>query len=186
LEPRQKAELPMTTYQLAEQYRVGLPIALYNMQTWWIRFCQVIRRVLLGIVICAVLFLLVVVALFLYQYLIVFDGQVPDLQERLLLSLPGTIIGLFGCVECMMVRYMLAQRVPASLLVCTDGLLEIRPKEVNVTRWDEVKGTLQGPGLAKRKSYKLHRSKRKPLLFGENFEDVEGLADLVRQQIQKG
>src|SRR3981081_3855767 len=66
LEPGQRAELSMTTYQLAEQYRVGSPIALYNMQPWWIHFYQVIRRVLLGTVICAVLFVLVVVALFFY------------------------------------------------------------------------------------------------------------------------
>ncbi len=176
----------MESVQRTELYQVGQLLALYNMQPWWIRFCRVIRRVLLGIVIFVVFFLLVIVALFLYQYLIVFDGQVPDLQERLILSLPGFISDLLSCVGCMIVRNMFAQRVPASLLVCTEGLLEVRPKQIDVTRWDEIRGTLQGPGLAKRKSYKLHRIKRKPLLFGENFEDVEGLASLVRQQIQKG
>jgi hypothetical protein len=218
LEPGQRAELSMTTYHLAEQYRVGSPIALYNMQPWWIRFCQVIRRILLGTVMCAVLFVLVVVALFFYQYLIVFGGQMPDLQDRLLLSLPGFINGLLGCGACMITRDIIAQMVPASFLVCTEGLLKILPKQVDVTCWDEVRGTLQEidlpsgiyiyvvtriyvyvvirwneerglpqePGLGKRKSYKLYRKKRKPLVFGEVFEDMESLTNLIRQQLPKG
>ena len=186
LEPGERAELSMTTYQLAEQYRVGSPIALYNMQLWWVRCCQVIQRILLGTVICAVLFVLVALALFFYQYLIVFGGHIPDLQERLLLSLPGTINGLLGCVGCMIARDIIAKRVPASFLVCTEGLLKILPKQVDVTRWDEVRGTLHGPGLAKRKSYKLYRKNRKPLVFGEVFEDMESLTNLIRQQLPKG
>ncbi|HEU5376519.1 MAG TPA: hypothetical protein VFV38_13845 [Ktedonobacteraceae bacterium] len=43
---------------------MGSPIALYTMQTWWMLFCQVIRRVLLARVTGAVLFLFVMLALF--------------------------------------------------------------------------------------------------------------------------
>jgi hypothetical protein len=186
LEPGQRAELSMATYQLAEQYRVGSPIALYNMQLRWVRFWQVFRRILLGMVICAVLYVLVVVALFFYQYLIVFGGHIPDLQERLIWSLPGIVSTLITFFWCMMIRNTIVQMIPASFLVCTEGLLEIRPKQVDVTRWDEVRGTLHGPGLAKRKSYKLYRINRKPLVFGEAFEDIESLADLIRQQLPKG
>lgn len=185
MEPRQRVRLSIATYHLAEQYHLGLPSALYNMQPWWIRFYQIIGRVLLGTVICAVLFLVVVVALSFYQYLVVFGGQVPDLQERLILSLPGTFIGVFGCIGCMVIRSMIAQRVPVSLLVCTEGLLEIRPQQVDVTRWEEVRGFLQGPKLGKKKRYQLNRINRKPLLFGETFESIEELANLVRQYTQK-
>jgi hypothetical protein len=189
LEPGERAELSVTTYQLAEQYRVGSPIALYNMQLRWVRFWQVFRRILLGMVICEVLFFVVVVALFFYQYLIVFGGQIPDLQERLLLSFPGFFNGLLSGVFCMISRDIIAKGVPASFLVCTEGLLEIHPKQVDVTRWDEVRevrGPLPEPGLGKRKSYKLYRINRKPLVFGEAFEDIESLADLIRQQLPKG
>ncbi len=184
LEPEQRAKFSSLTYQLAEQYHVGLPLALYNMQPQWIRIFQVLRRVLLGVVIGTVLFLLIVVVLFSYQYLVVFAGQIPDLHARLLLSLPGTVNGLLGCIACMIFRNIIAQQVPASFLVCTEGALKIYPKQVDVTRWDEVKEPLQGPGLGKKKRYDLYRINRKPLFFGENFEDVEGLANLVRQQIE--
>jgi hypothetical protein len=65
-------------------------------------------------------------------------------------------------------------------------VLEIRPKGVDVTRWNEVKGTLRGSEVEGRKRYKLSRVNRKPLVFGEAFEDLEGLADLVKQQIARG
>lgn len=175
----------MTTYQLAEQYHAGSPIALYNMQPWWIHFYQVIRRILLGTVICAMLFIIVMVALFFYQYLVVFGSQIPDLQERLILSLPGIVIGLLGCGACLIFRNIIAQKVPASFLVCTDGLLEIHPKQVDVTRWDEMRGPLQELGLGKRKSYKLYRKNREPLVFGETFEGIESLVDLIKQQFLK-
>lgn len=185
MEPGQRSEFSPTTCQLAEQYRMGKPIALYNMQLRWIRFYQMLRRVLLGTVVGAILFLVVVIALFFSEYLIVFAGHVPDLQERLLLSLPGTIIGLLGCGECLVMREMIARRVPAAFLVCTEGLLEIRPGQVDVTRWDEIRGPLQESRAGKRKRYKLSRTNRKPLLFGETFEDTKGLADLIRQQFLK-
>lgn len=184
MEAKQRTELSTIPSQLAEQHRVGSPIALYQMQPWWIHFYQVVRRVLLGTVLCAVLFLLVVVALFFYQYLIVFGGHIPDLQERLMLSLPGTVIGLLGCGACLLIRDLIAQKVPASFLVCTEGLLEIHPKQVDVTRWNEIRGPLQESGSGTKKSYKLHRKSHKPLLFGETFEDAESLADLIRQRIQ--
>jgi hypothetical protein len=49
-----------------------------------------------------------------------------------------------------------------------------------------VKGTLRGSEVEGRKRYKLSRVNRKPLVFGEAFEDLEGLADLVKQQIARG
>lgn len=185
MEPRQRKELSVTSYHLAEQYRIGLPIAFYDMRPEWIRFFQVIRCVLLSAIIGAVLFFLAIITLFFYQYLVVFNHQIPGLEEKLILSFPGTIIGLIGCIECIVVRSMLIRRVPASILVCTEGLLEILPKEVDVTRWDEIQGPLQEPGLEKRKHYKLYRKNRKPLFFGDSFEDVEDLAGLVRQYVRE-
>ncbi len=185
MEPGQRAELPMTTYYLAEHYRVGQPLALYSMHPWWVRFCFVCRQVLLGAVICAVLFVLVVVALSLSQYLTEGRVQGEDLQWRFILALPGFIGGLIGGVEAMLLRYIIGQKVPTSLLLCTEGLLAIHPKEVDVTHWNEVRGGLQGPGFGKKKRYTLERLNRKPLLFGEAFEDLEGLADLIRQYTQK-
>jgi len=182
----QRIELPLAMYQLSEQYHAGSPIALYNMQPQWVHLYQTIRRVLLGIVICAIVFMLVGIALFFYQYLIVFAGKIPDLEERLILSLPGIIIGLFGCGACITIREIITQKIPTSLLVCTEGLLEIHPKQVDVTRWDEVSEPLQEIGLGKRRNYKLYRKDRKPLFLGETFENLESLINLVRQQILKG
>ncbi|MBA2677071.1 MAG: hypothetical protein H0U76_01525 [Ktedonobacteraceae bacterium] len=181
MEPGPKAELPSTAYHLAERYRVGQPLALYTMHPWWVRFCAVCRQILLGVVICAVLFVLVVVALFLFQYLIGVFDQGDELQSRLTFGLPGIIIGLMGCVEAMVMRSMIGQKVPISLLLCTEGLLAIHPKKVEVTHWNEVRGDLQGPGFGKKKRYTLQRLNRKPLLLNEAFEDLEGLVDLVRQ-----
>lgn len=84
----------------------------------------------------------------------------------------------------MIFRNIIAQQVPASFLVCTEGLLKMDPKQVDVTHWDEIKEPLQGTGVGKSKRYQINRINRKPLVFGDNFEGAEGLADLIRQQIQ--
>lgn len=184
LEAGHRADLLMRIYQLAEQYHVGSPLELYNMQPTWIHFCQMLRRVLLGAAICMMLFIVVVIALFLYQYFIVYRGQMPDLQERVILGLPGIIIGLLGSSICLMIRAIIVQIIPASLLICTEGLLEIRPNQIRVTFWNEVNGSLQECRSGTRRSYKLYRINRKPLLFGENFENIEELASLIKQRTE--
>lgn len=184
LESEQRATASSLTYQLAEQYHMGLPIELYHMQPQWIRFCRVIQSVVLGAVICVALFLLIIIIFFFYQYLIVYAGHIPDLQTRLTLGLPGVISGSIGGIGCLLIRNTITQRVPASLLICTEGLLEIYPKRVVVTRWNEVNGLSRGLKSGKRKVYQLSRIKRKPLIFGEAFENVEDLVNLISQQTQ--
>ncbi len=199
MEAERRTELPFATDQLVEQFQLGQPLALYNMHLQWIRFCQVIKQVLLGIIICMILFTLVLMTIFLYQYLtlltqhpanlpdrIVLADQFADLRWRFIISTPALITSLLGCVGCMIGRYMIAQNIPVTLLVCTEGLLEMRPKEVAITHWNEIRGMLKESGSGKRKSYQLARINRKPILFSEVFEDLEGLVNLVRQQINKG
>lgn len=152
------AELSMTTCQLAEQYQVGQPLGFYHMHPWWIRSCRIIMHVLLSVAIIVLLFVLILLAIFFYQYLTLPEDQLVDLRWRLLFALPGLTIGLVGCAAFLMLRQIFAQRIPTSLLVCTEGILEIRPKTVDVTRWDEVKGTLQGPGMGEKRRYTLVRS----------------------------
>ncbi len=182
MESGQRVKFPLAMEQLAEQYRVGQPLALYNMHPRWLHFWKVFRHGLLGMVIFVAIVLLVSQTIFLHQ---LFTGQIPYLQTRLILDLTGTSIGLMGCVTWLSMRHMIAQSLPTSILVCTEGLLEIRPKGVEVTRWDEVKWLHQETRLGKKKHYTLYRIKRKPFSFGEIFEDVEGLADLVSQYTQK-
>lgn len=198
MEAEPGAELPLITYQLAEQYQLGQPLALFTMPPRWVHSFQIIKCALLCLVIGLALYVLVFDALFLSQYLILFSHppsnvaeqirlqeQVADLSWRFMLSLPGMIIAMIGCIAFILVRSMLVRELPASLLVCSEGLLEIRPGETGVTRWNEVRGTLQETPLRKSKKYKLDRINRKSLTFGESFEDVERLAGLIRQHIQK-
>ncbi len=49
--------------------------------------------------------------------------------------------------------------------------------------WEEVTALRSVQETTKRKKYMLSRINRKSLVFGEAFEDLEGLADLVRQHI---
>jgi hypothetical protein len=167
-------------YQLAEQHGVGLPLALYNIKPQWTRFLNFINRFLLICVLCAVLFVLTVFSIFLNQ---VMERQIVDVQWRLTISFPGTIVGLFGCGYCMFIRYMITQRFPRSVLVCTEGLLVISLKKVEVTHWDEVRRLLEVPEFGKRKSYMLSRINRDSLTFNNIYEDVDGLIDLIRQHI---
>ncbi|GCE12015.1 DUF6585 family protein [Tengunoibacter tsumagoiensis] len=179
MEPGQQNDLSMTTHDLAEQYQVGQPLARYTMFPQWIRFWQVYRRLLLDFIIFSILIALAIVLLFLAP---LFQGQIGDLQFRLLLGLAGIISGLIGCVNWLLKRNMIAQSIPTSLLVCTKGLLAISLKAVDVTLWDEVIGTLQIE-TGKRKRYKLQRINRKPLTFHDAYEDSEALVDLIRQQL---
>jgi hypothetical protein len=183
LKPKQHIEPSQIFAQLAEQYHMGSPIELYPMKSWVIHFYQVVRRMLLGTVICALLFLMGIVALFFYQYLMVFGGHIPDLGDRLLFGLPGITIGLLGCGTCLLASKVIAQKIPTSLLVCTEGLLELSPKQVHVTHWSEIKKPLLEYKKGKRKVYTIYRSPRNPLIFSEAFEDAEGLADLIRQRM---
>jgi len=185
LESGQRAQFSTQTHQLAEQYHMGSPIGLYNMQPRWIRIYQMLQRVLLGVVICTALFLLTIAIFFFYQYLLAFANQIPDISEKLMLSLPGIVTGLIGCIGCIIMRNIIAQRVPASFLVCTEGLLEMYPGQIVVTRWAEVEELLQG-FRSKKKVYQLIRKNRKPLFFTEVFENLEDLADLVNQHIKRG
>ena len=182
MESIQRAEFPVTTYQLAEQYQVGQPLALHNMHSWWVRILRAFSHVLLGAVICMIFFMLILFAILLSQ---VIEGQIANLPLRLMVGLPGIITGLIACIGCLIMRNIIARRIPTSFLVYTGGLLEIRPKEVDVTHWDEVIEILQVSRLGEKKRYTFSRINRKPLFFGEAFEDIEGLANLVRQQIKK-
>jgi hypothetical protein len=178
VEAGSKAELPATTYHLAEQYHVGQPLALHTMRPGWKRFWLVFANILLGAAICAVLGLLANVAFFLFQEI---EGQDPD---ELLMLVSVTLI-LLGCAACMVYRGLIVRNAPVSLLVCTEGMLKIRPKEVDVTRWDEVRGTLHELRLEGRMIYRLDRINRKPIRFGEVFENMEDLVNVVRQQLQR-
>jgi hypothetical protein len=178
MESRQEVEHPRIMDQLAEQHQVGQPLALYNIHPQWKRTINLINRFSLIITVCAVLFVLVVFSIFFYQ---VIENQIVDVQGRLLMSLPGTIVGLLGCGQLMFARYMITQWLPISCLVCTEGLLVISRKKVEVTHWNEVRGFLEVPGSGKRKSYRLYRINRKLLTFSNIYEDTDGLADLVRQ-----
>lgn len=184
MEARHRADLLLRSYQLAEQYHVGSPLELYHMQPRWIHFCQMLRRVCLGAALCMMLLIVVVLGLFLYQYVIIYRGQMPDLQERFLLGFPGIMMGGLGSGIGLVMREVIARRVPTSLLICTEGFLEIRPNQISVTFWNEVKGSLQEYRSGTRRSYKLYRINRKPLLFGENFENLEELASLIKQRIE--
>ncbi|WP_126579195.1 hypothetical protein [Tengunoibacter tsumagoiensis] len=183
-EPEQKTELPVTAYQLAELHQVGQPLACYDMRPQWIRIWQAYRDMLLRVVICVLLFALAAILIFLSE---VFQGQIQDPQLRLSVGLVGIIPCFFSGVEWLIMKHMVAREIPASLLVCTKGLIVIYPKVVDVLHWDEVKGPLiVEERKKKRKSYKLRRIKGEPLVFNDAYEDSESLIELVRQQIQRG
>lgn len=175
-------DLPFTTYRLAEQYQIGQLLALYRMHPWWVRFCRIITHILLILAIGVVLFLLMLLALFLFFIL---HNQTLDWRGKTFLALPGLICGFMGVVGSLIARNMITRKIPATLLVCTEGLLMLYPKTIDVTYWSEVRGILQGSEPGESKKYKLNRLRRKPLLIGKAFENTDGLADLIRQQMLK-
>ena len=105
--------------------------------------------------------------------------DMSDLQIRGLMAFGGLIPNLLLCVG---IRSIISQNLPLSLLVCTKGILAIRPKEVDVTYWTEVNGDLDRLELGKRTRYSLFRFNRKPIRFYDDaFEHVEKLIDLIEQ-----
>lgn len=193
MELKQTEELPVSMYRMAEQYQIGKPVALYNMRPLALRLYRILDRFMWGSFFFVVLFLLVLFGLFFYQYLplllqnptsiaerTLLEDQVLEMRLRVLLALPGVFIGCMSWVMFVIQRRMITQAYPMSFLVGMEGMLRICPKEIDVTRWDEVTYLVK----MSKESYLLGRVKRKSLEFGNALEDVDGLADLVGQFVK--
>lgn len=188
--------ISIEAYQLVEEYQVGLPLALYNMRPKALRIYKWYSRIMLvggfGLLLEGVIGALVT----LYQLLplssqhptgpygaLELDEQISHLQNQLIEDLIPLMLGFMYSVGAIVQKRIIARGLPVYVLVCTEGLLRVDPKKVDVTRWEEVTGFYKMPGTRK-KSYRLMRLGRKTLSFGEALEDVEGLADLIRRQIK--
>ncbi|MBA2681765.1 MAG: hypothetical protein H0U76_25640 [Ktedonobacteraceae bacterium] len=189
-------ELPPETYQWGEDYELGCPLAVYNTRERVLRRYKMLNRLMLGTAIGVFLIGLMAVLVYAYQLqllksqhpLTIHDAlllqtQTFHIQDALIESLIPLFLGFLYAVGALVQMRIVARGLPASLLVYTGGLLEVCPKKVDVTRWEDVTGLLRVPGMKKRKSYRLSRRHRKALIFGEALEDVEGLVNQIRQYI---
>lgn len=192
MDSEQMRGLPVAMYQLAEQHQAGQPLALYNTHVFMLRLIR-LYKIICYIAITACIFAFV--AEFITLLLSVTQLQIlhshDPLEEQRIYLQNIVINNLFPLVLSLIVGIgivvnirMVARYFPTSILACTEGLLMICPKEVEVTRWDEITSILSIPGITRRKSYMLSRINRKPLTLGTALEDVEGLIDLIKQHIE--
>lgn len=181
-------------FQLAEEYQVGQPLACHTTRLQVLRTYKWYSRIMLigamGLFLIGLIILLVTLSHLLLlnsQHPIDFsealkrDTQISYLRNQLIEDLIPVLLGFIYGVGAIVQIRLIAHGFPASVFVCTEGFLLVRPQKVDVTRWNEVTDFQRVPGTRKKK-YRLNRINRKPLFFGEALEDVEGLAGLIRQQ----
>lgn len=176
-------EIPDEASHLALTHQLGQPIAFYRFPLFWLRLCLYVPRAFLFIALCLFVLRLSLDIMWFVQLQTVHD------EEQMLTLQNNLIVGLFAALFMapLLIGFLvyvirtLSRTIPRYLLVCREGLLCVFPKGTDVTRWSEVTGVFKPA----RRHYRLLRAERKPLSFGYPLENVEGLADLVKQYIKK-
>jgi len=176
---RHVSAISLEAYRMGADFQVGLPLAFYTVRPQVIRRYQRWNLVMLIGAIC--LFLAGLLAV-LYQAMLL-EKQVTHTPNALIESLLPLTLGFIQGLGAIAQMRLVARMLPVSVLVCTEGLLLIRPKKVDVTRWEEVTALCSMQETARGKKYMLSRINRKSLVFGEALEDVEGLVNQIRQYI---
>lgn len=191
----QSGSLPVIsyeTYQLAEKYQVGSPLGFYNMRPQVLCWYKWSGRIMLIVSLC-VFFIGLIAFLITFSQLQLLSSKSPvgsygaseqglsisHLHNQLVIDLTPLLLGLICSVGAIIQMLMIANKLPASVLVCTKGLLRINPKKVDVTFWDEVTGLYR---LAQ--TYQFIRINREPLSLGNALQDVDGLVVLIKQHIK--
>lgn len=190
----QAINIPIEAYQLVESYQLGLPLALHNTRPQMLRRYIIPNRVMLCVGIFTFLVGLAFVLIDVYQLqvlnsqhpvnpynAITIEEQISQIQNHLVEALLPLVLGFIYGMGALIQMRIVAHSLPAYILVCTHGLLKVQPKKVDVTRWEEVTGFLKMPGRAEK--YMLARKKRKSIIFANGLEDVEGLANLIKQYL---
>lgn len=200
MDAEHQTTLPSRMDHLAELYQMGQPLAVFNTQPRLQRYYRLEKQLLLGFVILTAFCMLLVLFLYAYQYIVLvvqkptdaadmsaYEQQFSTWQSNffisMLISFPS---GLMGCASMLWRRHIVAWEVPVSFLLCTSGIVEIRPKGISLTRWEEVKSSLLEFRDLRTKEYRFLRIHRKPFTFGSALEDAEGMAVLIKQYIKKG
>jgi hypothetical protein len=182
-EQRQRIEqgIPSEAYELARTYRIGQPLAIYRLPLPWLRFCLKVPPILL----------IVASSLFVLRLALEISGifqlralhgeeQIFSLQTNLMVGLFAIFLSLAVIVLLTIVIRVLPRVIPKYMLACSGGLLYVCPKNIDVTRWEEVTGFFS----TSKRHYRLLRSGKKPLSFGYPVERCDELADLIRQHIR--
>ncbi|GCE25308.1 hypothetical protein KDA_07920 [Dictyobacter alpinus] len=177
------SELSEEAYRFAEDAQVGSPLRLYKMRSLalsmykWILITSIVGAIL-GIAVGFIgLFI------FLYRWFIP-PWESFDYYAPMGIFLPW-LIGLMCSGYAIALKGMYKRGLPMSVLVCSKGLLVIRPRGVEVTWWNEVNYIVNFSDGNRRKII-LGRSNRKSLSLGSALEDLDGLQAQIEQHIEKG
>ncbi|GCE23569.1 hypothetical protein [Dictyobacter kobayashii] len=176
-------ELPEEAYRFAEDAQVGFPLHLYKMRPLALSMYKWILIMSIAGAILGIAVGFIGLFIFLYRWFIPpWESFVYYASTSIFLP---WFIGLLFSGYAIALKSLYKSGLPISVLVCSKGLLVIRPKGVEVTRWNEVNYVVKFSGGRSRQII-LGRSNRKSLTLGSALEDLDGLQAQIEQHIKQG
>ncbi|WP_162005410.1 hypothetical protein [Dictyobacter vulcani] len=176
------SEIPEEAYRFAEDAQVGFPLRLYKMQQRALSMYQWMLIMSIAGAILGIAVGFIGLFIFLYRFIPPWESFVYYAPTGIFLP---WFTGLAFSGYAIALKWLYKRGLPISVLVCSKGLLVIRPKGVEITQWNEVNYVVKFSDGYSRKII-LGRSHRKSLTLGSALEDLDGLQVQIEQHIKKG
>lgn len=189
-------ECTVETLQRLEAAQAGFPLARYEIRPQLIRKVKLLALIYLALSIIVTFAVLILFLIVLYQLLVLNhqhpidpygvlqqQGQISDIQNRLLMGLPSLLIGFMSSIAAIWVWRMLKRELPTATLICAEALVVVRPVKIDVIRWNEITSLVKMPIWKERNRYLLTRTNRKQFVLGEaSYENLDELIGQIRQR----